>query len=97
MAKYKVTHRVLSWEDDEVTDSYSVEMLFGELHRQYPLWPSTFSNCKCQRQIARGGGRCALCYEEDLAKLIGEDAAKDIHTTIKYLQALKIAALESVK
>ena len=80
-----------------MTDSHTVEQLFGELHRQYPLWPSTFSTCSCQRRPARGGGKCGLCYEEELARYVDVNLARDIHDAIQKLQHLKIAALERVK
>ena len=49
--------------------------VWQDLYRQYPLWPSTFSTCNCGRGWARGGGKCADCYEEELAQLVGAEAA----------------------
>lgn len=64
-----------------------------DLHRQYPLWPSTFSTCDCGKNLGRGGGRCADCIEEELAKLIGKPLAWEIHSTIKELTRLKSEAI----
>ncbi len=71
-----------------------IEQLFSDLHRQYPLWPSTFSNCSCGRGLARGNGKCGQCLEESLAELIGSGMAKEIHTSIASLHMLKAAALD---
>jgi len=50
--------------------------LFSALMRNYPLWPSTFSTCDCKRAMGRGGGKCALCLEEELASKVGPIAAR---------------------
>lgn len=50
--------------------------LFSALMRNYPLWPSTFSTCDCKRGMGRGGGKCALCLEEELAQKVGPIAAR---------------------
>ena len=50
--------------------------LFSALMRNYPLWPSTFSTCDCRRGMGRGGGKCALCLEEELAQTVGSIAAR---------------------
>ena len=73
--------------------TYVIECLIHDLIRQYPAWPSTFSTCECKRMAARGGGRCALCYEEELAKLIGHLLACKIHVAITNLAELKQEAL----
>lgn len=80
-----------------MSNTYKVELLMSDLHRQYPLWPSTFSTCECQRRPARGGGKCCLCLEESLGELIGGDLAHEIHTSIANLHALKVVALETVE
>ena len=79
-----------------MSNTYKVELLMSELHRQYPLWPSTFSTCECKRRPARGGGKCCCCLEESLAELIGTDLAKQIHHSIYQLHALKGLALEKL-
>lgn len=50
--------------------------LFSSLMRNYPLWPSTFSTCDCKRGMGRGGEKCALCLEEELAQKVGPIAAR---------------------
>lgn len=79
-----------------MSNTYKVELLMSELHRQYPLWPSTFSTCECKRRPARGGGKCCACLEESLAELIGTDLAKEIHHSIYQLHSLKSLALEKL-
>ena len=74
--------------------TYEIECLIHDLIRQYPAWPSTFSTCECKRMMARGGGKCAMCYEEELAKRIDGELAADIHEAIKHLAKLKDDALE---
>lgn len=49
--------------------------VFFNLQRQCPLWPSTMSTCDCGRGWARGGGKCANCYEEELAAIVGPELA----------------------
>lgn len=80
-----------------MNDTYKLELLLSDLHRQYPLWPSTFSTCECKRRPARGSGKCSECLEESLAELIGADLAKEIHAAIWRLHALKVVALEKLE
>ena len=80
-----------------MNDTYKVELLMSELHRQYPLWPSTFSTCECGKNMARGGGKCYECIEKDLAEVIGAELAKEIHTAIYRLYNLKVVALEKAE
>ena len=76
------------------TKAYMVETLINDLIRQYPTWPSTFSKCGCGRGAARGGGQCSTCIEEDLAQIIDEEFADDIHATVRYFAHLKSTAIE---
>lgn len=71
----------------------NVEALIYQLERQYPLWPSTFSKCECQRHAARGGGKCAECIEEALAELIGRPLAWELHHALKSYTQLKSYAI----
>lgn len=80
-----------------MSNTYKLELLMSDLHRQYPLWPSTFSTCECKRRPARGGGKCCECIEESMADLIGKELAKEIHTDIANLHALKVVALEKLE
>jgi hypothetical protein len=73
--------------------SYQVSELIRELERQYPVWPSTFSTCSCERQMARGGGRCSICIEEKLAELIGKPLAWELNNTLKDYIARKCEAI----
>ena len=50
--------------------------IFENLMYQYPFWPSTFSPCVCGRKLARGVGKCAQCYTEELAELVGPELAQ---------------------
>lgn len=56
----------------------------GILHN-YPRWPSTFGACATEgcQGIGRGCGKCALCYEKELAELVGEDLAEAFHESVK--------------
>lgn len=73
---------------------YLVETAIGDLIRQYPTWPSTFSTCECKRNMARGTGLCAQCLEEKLAGVIGKPLAWELHQTIAELAKLKREALD---
>lgn len=59
---------------------------FSQLMRQFPLWPSTFSDCECGRSQARGGGKCAICLEEELAEQVGPEAARAAVDAMKAVQ-----------
>lgn len=78
----------------ETSNVYKVECLISNLIRQYPTWPSTFSMCECNRMMGRGGGKCALCIEDELAEIIDAEFANDIHMAISHLAKLKSEALE---
>jgi len=58
------------------------------LKRQHPTGASTFSKCstKSCNNHARGGYRCSCCLEKELAKLIGDENAANIHRAIKQIQ-----------
>ena len=49
--------------------------VWQNLYRQYTLLPSMFNTCECGRGWARVNGRCADCYEEELAQLVGAEVA----------------------
>lgn len=68
---------------------YQVSELVRELERQYPIWPSTFSTCNCERSMARGGGRCALCIEDALSELIGRPLTWELHQQLKDYTRIK--------
>lgn len=71
------------------TDSYEISQLVYQLERQHPLMPSTFSTCECKREMARGGGSCSLCIEEQLAEKVGRGMAWELHNSFKQYQRLK--------
>ncbi len=52
--------------------------------RNYPFWPSTFGACRnaCGRGSARGSGLCANCYEDELAKIVGNPLAHKFHLSV---------------
>lgn len=77
----------------KANDSYELSNLVRELERQYPIWPSTFSTCECKRHMARGGGRCAECIEEELAERVGKPLAWELHHSFKQYQRLKYEIL----
>lgn len=72
---------------------FQISELIRDLERQYPLWPSTFSTCDCERSMARGGGRCALCIEEALSEFIGRPLAWELHAQLKNYLRVKGEAL----
>lgn len=65
-----------------------VWQIFSRLMRNYPLWPSTFSTCDCKRAMGRGGGKCALCIEEELAEHVGPALAAE---SVSALQSVTTA------
>lgn len=73
----------------------TVEVLIHDMIRQYPVYPSTFSRCDCKRDMARGGGPCPSCLEEELAEIIGEDLADQMHQAIKTFATVKREALDA--
>ena len=72
---------------------YQISELIRELERQYPIWPSTFSTCSCERSAARGGGRCALCVEDELSDLIGRPLTWELHQQLKDYVRVKAEAI----
>lgn len=81
-----------------MTKTYQCEELINQLIRQYPVWPSTFSACKCKRGMARGGGKCPDCIEEELANLIDDKLlAYRLHRAIQTVANLKSFALDKAK
>lgn len=51
------------------------DALYVDLMRQFPRWPSTFSDCDCGRGMGRGCQPCALCLVDALRELVGGDLA----------------------
>lgn len=72
---------------------YQISELVRDLERQYPLWPSTFSTCACKRGMARGGGRCATCIEEELSQIVGRSLAWELHQQLKDYMRVKAEVL----
>jgi hypothetical protein len=70
-------------------ESYELSEIIYQLERQYPLMPSTFSTCECQRHMARGGGLCSECLEEKLAEKVGKGLAWELHHSFKQYQRIK--------
>ena len=61
-----------------------------------PRWATKVSNC-CQPRclgIARGGGKCAGCYERDLACLTHSKLAREFHEAVKEVRRLEKECLE---
>lgn len=71
-------------ETSKVDQTYYI---FESLMRQFPLWPSTFSPCECGRMSARGSGKCYLCYQEMLAKEVGEELAQQAVWALRGVQS----------
>lgn len=61
--------------------------LFQGLLRQYPLWPSTFSMCKCGREHARGNGTCSLCIKEEMSELVGSELTARAYAALRESQS----------
>lgn len=54
-----------------------------DIRRNHPVWPTTFGPCYCGGgKIARGGGRCLDCAQEELA---GEVGAEDASTFVRHV------------
>ncbi len=66
--------------------SYHIEQLLIKIHHQLPIWPTTYGACDCGRGRSRGGRKCLLCLEEELATYVGEEKAKNYIKTAKELQ-----------
>lgn len=59
------------------------------LAHQFPRWPTTYSTCRsCKNNGARGFGPCTSCSLDELAALIGEAKAREVHDTMKSLNEL---------
>ena len=78
-----------------MTNPDKISNLLDAIQRQYPHFPSTFNPCECNRSIARGTGKCAICYEEELSELVGHDQAEYYHKKVRKLSALYIKLVES--
>ena len=57
----------------KIEEAYRV---FEAIQRNFPHWPSTFSMCKCNRALGRGGGPCVFCCKENIAEMAGEELAE---------------------
>ena len=79
-----------------VTKTSQVTRLMDNIKAQYPCFPATFNQCGCHRDIARGTGKCATCYEEELAALVGHDQAEYYHKKVRKLADLYIKLAGSV-
>lgn len=77
--------------------TYNVENLIHGIYRHYPAWPSTFGTCECGKNWGRGGGRCAQCLEDELAKIIGKPLAWELHQTIKQYAKLRDEAMDKAR
>lgn len=74
--------------------SYKVSELIRALEYQHPLGVSTFSNCmKCKVKLARGGGVCSTCIEDELSELIGKPLAWEVHQSLKNYNRIKNEAI----
>ena len=69
------------------------------MQRNYPDWPSTFSDCSnvvCSG-FGRGGGLCPDCHEQALAKIIGKDMAILMHQAISTRHELWMEIKDELK
>lgn len=64
--------------------------IVAALNRNYPYWPSTFGKCfnaddddHKGHDSARGSGECPICLEKDLANIVGDKLAYNMHHGIK--------------
>lgn len=71
--------------------------IFWNLQRQFPLWPGTFSTCRCGRGEGRGGGKCAVCIAEELAKEVGPELAAEAVAALEGVQDVWARIREAVK
>jgi hypothetical protein len=62
----------------------TLELIIGDLWRQYPAWPSTFSKCAGEycENASRGGHLCPSCLTFALAELVGEARAAKYAATV---------------
>jgi hypothetical protein len=78
--------------------SDQLDLAIQMLYRQYPIWPSTFSECSSESCYgsARGGGYCAKCIEKVIAEISGyPDMAFLLHKEIQSSAASSIWIIES--
>ena len=68
-----------------MTDEYKVRKAFGKIWYNLPNGISTFSNCQTEgcKEAARGGLKCLVCAERELADMTSADAAR------AYVEAVK--------
>lgn len=74
-----------------------VWQIFWNLQRQFPLWPGTFSTCDCGRGDGRGGGKCAVCIGEELAKEVGPELAAEAVAALAGVRDVWARIREAVK
>jgi len=57
-----------------------IDSLINDLRRNYPDWPSTFSQCMNEGCVngARGGRQCIECIFNELMELTGNDSHVEI-------------------
>lgn len=59
-----------------IDEGIIIEIL-ERIHRNYPMWPSTFGPCVNGCDImARGSGECVECLVASLTRCVGIDLAK---------------------
>lgn len=60
------------------TKEQEVSRLLGMISRQYPVYPSTFNQCRTEGcgNSARGDGFCADCLVEQLQEIVGPGLAE---------------------
>jgi hypothetical protein len=69
----------------------TVEHIIYDIHRQFPLWPSTYSTCQdngCEKR-ARGGERCLDCLQDELTELTSKSDAKALVDAVFELHKIK--------
>lgn len=55
----------------------TIEHIMNDIHKQFPLWPVTYSTCyndDCEKS-SRGGRRCLDCLQDELAALTNNEDA----------------------
>ena len=67
----------------------------GIIQYNYHTAPSTWGECKVDgcKESARGSGTCKYCAEKGLAKLVGDDKAKEFHIAVKNLHKISCELL----
>lgn len=69
----------------------NVEQIIYDIHRQFPLWPTTYSTCQidgCEKG-ARGGESCLDCLQEELASMTNTNDAAALVRAIQDLHKIK--------